>query len=63
MIEEKQASTYSGYLAIPVLLALTLVTPVAVAVLPVLLKIPMMIINLMWKMWLWLVHKLKEHLL
>ena len=46
MIEEKQASTYSGYLAIPVLLALTLVTPVAVAVLPVLLKIPMIIFGL-----------------
>ena len=47
MIEEKQASTYSGYLAIPVLLALTLVTPVAVAVLPVLLKIPMIIFGLL----------------
>jgi regulator of protease activity HflC (stomatin/prohibitin superfamily) len=47
MIEEKQASTYSGYLAIPVLLVLTLVTPVAVAVLPLLLKIPMIIFGLL----------------
>jgi hypothetical protein len=46
MIEEKQASTYNGYLAILVLLALTLTTPVAVVVLPLVLKIPMVIFGL-----------------
>ena len=46
MIEEKQASTYSGYLSILVLLLLHLVALVAIAVLPVLLKIPMIIIGL-----------------
>ena len=41
MIEERQASTYNGYTAIIVLLLLTLATPVAIGILPMMMKIPM----------------------
>ena len=47
MIEERQASTYNGYTAIGVLLLLTLATPVAIGILPMMLKIPMALIGLL----------------
>ena len=47
MIEERQASTYNGYTAIIVLLLLTLATPVAIGILPMMLKIPMALFGLL----------------
>ena len=47
MIEERQASTYNGYTAIGVLLLLTLATPVAIGILPIMLKIPMALFGLL----------------
>ena len=47
MIEERQASTYNGYTAIGVLLLLTLATPVAIGILPMMLKIPMALFGLL----------------
>ena len=47
MIEERQASTYNGYTAIAVLLLLTLATPVAIGVLPMMLKILMALFGLL----------------
>ena len=47
MIEERQAPTYNGYTAIGVLLLLTLATPVAIGILPMMLKIPMALIGLL----------------
>ena len=41
MIEERQGTTYNGYTAIGVLLLLTLATPVAIGILPMMLKILM----------------------
>ena len=46
MIEERQASTYNGYTAALVLLVLTITTPLAVAYLPLFLKIPMLLLGL-----------------
>ena len=47
MIEERQASTYNGYTAIGVLFLLTLATPVAIGILPMMLKIPMALFGLL----------------
>ena len=47
MIEERQGSTYNGYAAIGVLLLLTLATPVAIGILPMMLKIPMALFGLL----------------
>ena len=47
MIEERQASTYNGYTTIIVLLLLTLATPVAIGILPMMLKIPMALFGLL----------------
>lgn len=47
MVEERQASTYNGYTAIGVLLLLTLATPVAIGILPMMLKIPMALFGLL----------------
>ena len=47
MIEEIQASTYNGYTAIGVLFLLTLATPVAIGILPMMLKIPMTLFGLL----------------
>ncbi len=47
MIEERQASTFNGYTAIIVLLLLTLATPVAIGILPMMLKIPMALFGLL----------------
>ena len=47
MIEERKASTYDGYTAIIVLLLLTLATPVAIGILPMMLKIPMALFGLL----------------
>lgn len=47
MIDERQASTYNGYTAIIVLLLLTLATPVAIGILPMMLKIPMALFGLL----------------
>jgi len=47
MIEERQATTYNGYTAIAALLLLTLATPVAIGILPMILKIPMALFGLL----------------
>jgi len=47
MIEERQGSTYNGYAAIGVLLLLTLATPVAIGILPMMLKVPMALFGLL----------------
>jgi len=47
MIEERQASTYNGYTAIIVLLLLTLATPFAIGILPMMLKIPLALFGLL----------------
>ena len=47
MIEERQGSTYNGYIAIGVLLLLTLATPVVIGILPMMLKIPMALFGLL----------------
>ena len=47
MIEERQGATYNGYTAIGVLLLLTLATPVAIGILPMMLKIPMALFGLL----------------
>lgn len=47
MVEERQASTYNGYTAIIVLLLLTLATPFAIGILPMMLKIPLALFGLL----------------
>ncbi len=47
MVEERQASTYNGYTAIIVLLLLTLATPFAIGILPMILKIPLALFGLL----------------
>ncbi len=46
MIEERQASTYNGYMAILVLFVLTIVIPIGIAVLPPTLKILLVIFGI-----------------
>lgn len=46
MIEERQASTYNGYMAILVLFVLTIVTPIGIAVLPPTIKILLVIFGI-----------------
>ena len=57
MIEERQGTTYNGYAAIGVLLLLTLATPVAIGILPMMLKFPMALFGLLvfacWLGFLW----------